>query len=274
MINENILNEAKQGDIQAFHKLFMPFQEKLKSFLFRLAANPDDVDDLFQEIYLKSFEKLSTFKGNSTLKTWVFKIAINLARNKFNQEQRWHRNTFNLVRDLAHSKPEYMYELEYTNKNSSHGFFEIKEHIDYCFTCIGKMLPLDQQIAVILKKLYNFKVKEIALIVDNTEGQVKHLLHDGRKTMKEIFNDLCAIVNKKGICFQCSGLNKRFNPKEDAREKLMQIKLFRDRDVLNENKLLKLRVELIKGINPHKNSGTDLHKVFFKFSRLVNSKAS
>ncbi len=74
------------------------------------------------------------------------------------------------------------------------------------------------------------------------------------------------------MCFQCSGLNKKFNPKEDAQERLMRLGLFRKRESLDRDKLFKMRTDLVKGINPLENNGTDLHEVFFELGRVVNSK--
>jgi RNA polymerase sigma-70 factor, ECF subfamily len=55
-----------------------------------------------------------------------------------------------------------------------------------------------------LKDVYDFSVREICLIVEKTEGVVKYLLQDGRKIMADIFDHRCALVNKNGVCHQCS----------------------------------------------------------------------
>ena len=77
--------------------------------------------------------------------------------------------------------------------------------------------------------MYGFKVKEIAVIMDKTYGVVKHLIHNARKTMVDIFDDTCAFVNKHGVCNQCSELNGRFNPKQDHRVEEMKIKMVREK---------------------------------------------
>lgn len=79
MENEEILNAATSGDINAFQILFAEFQNQLKSFLYRLLTDRDDVNDLTHDTFIKAFTKISTFNRESTLKTWVFKIATNLA---------------------------------------------------------------------------------------------------------------------------------------------------------------------------------------------------
>jgi RNA polymerase sigma-70 factor (ECF subfamily) len=159
----------------------------------------------------------------------------------------------------------------HANQHAPQGVYEIREHIDYCFTCVSKMLPLEQQIALILKDIYDFKVKEIAGIMDTTYGVVKHLLHSARKTMIAIFDDTCALVSKRGVCNQCSELNGKFNPKQDRQAKLMKIKMVKDRSSYNVKELYALRAELVKGIDPLQAEGADLHEALMNINHRVNS---
>ncbi|CAN5587551.1 hypothetical protein BH11BAC3_BH11BAC3_06990 [soil metagenome] len=57
---------------------------------------------------------------------------------------------------------------------------------------------------ILLKDVYDFSVNEICNILDKTEGVIKYLLQDGRKIMTDIFENRCALVNKNGVCHQCS----------------------------------------------------------------------
>ena len=101
-------------------------------------------------------------------------------------------------------------------------------------------------------------------------GTAKHLLHNGRKKMVEIFDDTCVLVSKRGVCHQCSGLNKKFNPKQDAQEKLIKFKMVREKDTSNARQLYTLRAQLVKAIDPLEAEGTNLHEVFFDINRRVN----
>lgn len=72
---------------------------------------------------------------------------------------------------------------------SPNGQYEAKEHITFCFTCISKSLPLEQQLCVFLKEVYEFKVSEIAIILNTTEAMVKYYLHTGRSKMISILRE-------------------------------------------------------------------------------------
>lgn len=274
MNREQLLTQAKEGDIRAFHELFTAFQPQLKSYLYRLMANRNDMEDLAHDVFIISFENIKGFRGAASLKTWVFTIATNEARRRLKNRKKWVVDTLDRSRQLAHSDDELMNRIEQANQLSPQGAYEIREHIDYCFTCVSKMLPLQQQIALILKDIYGFKIKEIGEIMDATAARVKHYLHNARQKMIEIFNQTCALVNQNGICNQCSELNGKFNPKQNKQEELMKIKWVKNRDKHTNAELLRLRAELVKGIDPLLTNGADLHEAMMSLNFLSNADAA
>jgi RNA polymerase sigma-70 factor, ECF subfamily len=123
--------------------------------------------------------------------------------------------------------------------------YDMREHIDTCFTCIAKNLPIENQVVLMLKDVYDFSLSEICLIISKTEGVVKYLLQDARKTMTDIFNHRCALINKKGVCNQCSELNGWFNPKQNQQEALMQLELVKGSIKYNRTELFAMRTALV-----------------------------
>lgn len=271
MSDERLLKQAQAGNIRAFHNLFVEFQPQLKSYLYRLIANRNDMEDIVHDVFIIAFENIKSFREEASLKTWVFTIATNYAKRHLKNKDRWVTDTFERTRIMAHSDSNLMNQIDQTNQHSLQGVYEIQEHIDYCFTCVSKMLPIQQQVALILKDIYSFKTKEICLIMEASPGQVKHYLHDARQKMIEIFDDTCALVNKNGICNQCSELNGKFNPKQDRQAELMKIKWVKNRAKHTDQELYRLRAELVKGIDPLHGKGTDLHEVMMAINHKVNA---
>jgi len=101
-----------------------------------------------------------------------------------------------------------------TNNHSAQGRYEVKEHIDFCFPCISKTLTIEEQVAIILKDNYTFSRTEIAQVLSKTEDVVKHLLFSDRKMMIEFFDSRCVLINKKGVCHQCTEQAGAFDPKQ------------------------------------------------------------
>jgi RNA polymerase sigma-70 factor (ECF subfamily) len=269
--DHTLLEQAQAGDIRAFQTLFSQFQPQLKSYLYRLLANRNDMEDVAQDVFIIAFENIGTFRGDASLKTWVFTIATNHARKQLKNQARWATDTFERIRERAHREAAVMSSLHYANEHAPQGVYEIREHIDYCFTCVSKMLPIEPQIALILKDIYGFKIKEIALIMAVTQSRVKHFLHNARQTMIGIFDDTCALVHKNGVCNQCSELNGRFNPKQDKQAELMKINWVKTRADHTTQELYQLRAELVKGMDPLQANGADLHEVFLRIGHTVNA---
>ena len=145
----------------------------------------------------------------------------------------------------------------------------MKEHIDTCFTCISKNLPIENQIAIMLKDIYDFTVTEICQIIDKTEGVVKYLLQDGRKTMINIFDNRCALVNKNGVCHQCTELNGWFNPKENQQQELMKLDLVKGSKKYDREELYNIRTKLVKAIDPLRSNGSELQEILLNCNRMA-----
>jgi len=264
MEREDILKSAISGDINAFQTLFAEFQDQLKSYLYRLLTDRDDVDDLTHDTFIRAFTRISTFNQESSLKTWVFKIGTNLAYDHLRKLKRWRPDAQDRAADLAISSEEIRQVFWMVHDTSPAGAYEMKEHIDYCFTCISKTLPIENQVALILKNIYDFQSKEIGLILEKTEAVIKHLLNDARNTMTDIFDHRCALINKNGVCHQCSHINGIFNPKQDQQEELMKLDLVKGSKKYNREELFTLRTMLVKAIDPLHASGTDFHDAIMR----------
>jgi RNA polymerase sigma-70 factor (ECF subfamily) len=269
MEKEEILQSAIAGDINAFQTLFSEFQNQLKSYLYRLVTDRNDVEDLTHDTFIKAFSGISTFNQDASLKTWVFRIATNLAYDHLRKLKRWQADAQDRAADLAIGSEEIRQVFWMVHDTSPYGAYEMKEHIDYCFTCISKTLLIENQVALILMNIYDFKVKEISMILDKTEGVVKHLLNDARNTMTDIFEHRCALINKNGVCHQCSHINEIFNPKQNQQEELMKLELVKASRKYNREQLFTLRMLLVKGIDPLQAAGTDFHEEIMKCLRTA-----
>jgi RNA polymerase sigma-70 factor, ECF subfamily len=265
--NEQTLKLALNGDINAFQKLFAEFQNQLKSYLYRLLTDRENAEDLTHDTFVKAFDKIANFKGTSSFKTWVFTIATNLAYDHLKKQKRWLPGAQDKAKALAISNENIGRAFHIVNNAGGENTYEMKEHIDFCFTCISKSLPIENQVALILKDIYDFSVNDICLILEKTEGVIKHLLIDARKTMTEIFDHRCALINKNGVCNQCSELNGVFNPKQNQQVALMKLELVKASKKFNREELYQLRTTLVKAIDPTRGKGADLQDIIMKCTR-------
>ncbi|MEL6191533.1 MAG: RNA polymerase sigma factor [Bacteroidota bacterium] len=264
-----VLQKALKGDIHAFQSLFSEFQEALRSYLYRLLANRSDAEDISHDTFIKAYDKLHQFRGESSLKTWVFQIATSLAYNYLKRRNNWTEDVSAQAKEIVRQTPALARRIQQVSESATFNTYDIKEHIDTCFTCISKTLPIENQICLMLKDVYDFSIKEIMLILDKSEGTVKYLLQTARKTMAEVFDKRCALVNKNGICHQCSELNGWLNPKQDQQEARMKIKMVKEAGQHDKEMLFSMRTQLIKYINPLSSSGHELQEVLMECNRIA-----
>ncbi|MEO9852303.1 MAG: RNA polymerase sigma factor [Reichenbachiella sp.] len=250
----------------AYESDFLAFKDELLSFVFRLVSNRAQAEDLIHDTYIKAFDKLDTFRQESTFKTWVFAIAHNLAKNQLAKQKRWREDAQQINARLHINSEEMFNDMRAVYDSKPDANFEIKEHITYCFNCMSKTLEIQQQMCLWLKNVYDFKVHEIMTITGLTEGKVKHALADGRKHLIRIFDDKCAFVSKNGTCHQCSSLKGILNPKQDAQTEANRIKMVKEGASAEKERLLDLRVELVQSINPLDTPSAHLHTYFLENS--------
>ena len=254
------------GDIDLSQE-FEDYKGQLRSYILRMTASAEDTEDILQDSYIKAQENLEKFRGESSLKTWIFAIASNLARDLMRAQKRWPENVTDICREKALKDRAFIGESIQISQTSPQGAFEIKEHIAFCFTCIAKSLPLEQHLCILLKEIHDFKLKEIAVILQLSEDLVKYHLHTARAKMTDVFEGRCSLINKEGICHQCTELNSIFNPKQDAQEQLVKIKMAREADKADKEHLFDLRTEIVREIDPYESGGADLELHHLAFNR-------
>jgi RNA polymerase sigma-70 factor (ECF subfamily) len=251
---------------------FEAFQRELKSFLLRMTASVQDAEDIVQETYIKAQAMMHTFRGEASLKTWVFSIASNLARDLLRSKQRWPETVTDICREEALGNRKFFQKAMQIRQNSPQGHFEIKEHIAFCFTCVSKSLALDGHLVLLLKEVYGFKVKEISQIAQMSEAMVKYHLHVSRRKMIEIFDHRCSLINKQGICHQCTELNGIFNPKQKAQEELVKIEMAKDAENKSIDELFDLRIKILQELDPFESGAAELQLHHLEHNRRVMEK--
>jgi RNA polymerase sigma-70 factor (ECF subfamily) len=202
----------------------------------------------------------------------VFSIASNLARDLLKSKDRWPENVTDICKDAALRNRQFFQEAMHIRQTSPQGNFEIKEHIAFCFTCIAKSLPLEGHLVLLLKEIYGFKVKEISQIVQMSEAMVKYHLHVSRSKMMEVFDHRCSLINKQGICYQCTELNGIFNPKQNAQEELVKIEMARDAEKRSREELLDLRLKILQELDPFESDAAELQLHHLDHNRQVMEK--
>ncbi len=81
MEDDILVAKVKQGNIQAFDQLVKRYHSRIYTLTYQMTSNREDAEDLTQDIFVKAFEAMPSFKGNSSFYTWLYRIGVNKTIN-------------------------------------------------------------------------------------------------------------------------------------------------------------------------------------------------
>jgi RNA polymerase sigma-70 factor, ECF subfamily len=177
-----LLDSLRAGTEEAYEEFINKYQQPVYNLVYRLMDDPSDAADVVQEIFLKVFRGIGSFRGNSSLKTWLYRIACNEAYN--------HRRWF-----TRHKKQEVGFETECDHGPNLHDLlpdparsaFEIvydREARAMIETALSEVNPAFRA-AVILRDIEDLSYEEIAEVLQVSLGTVKSRILRGREALKK-----------------------------------------------------------------------------------------
>ena len=167
---ENLVQLSREGDSAAFEILFSTFKSRLHNSLFKILRNFHETEDIVQQSFIRAWEKIETFKGNSNFYTWLYRIGFNLAITKINS-----------------SKEVQIDEGFESTLNSNENIikdFETKE-LSQQVQQLLKQIPEEQRTAYVLCEIDDKNYDEIALITNVPVGTVRSRIFRARKFLME-----------------------------------------------------------------------------------------
>lgn len=162
-----LLEQARAGSRAAFDRLAVSLRPGLRSFIYRMVAQPEDTEDLVQETLLRAYRGLPGFRGASSFRTWVFTIAHRLCIDTLHERRRWPW-TAQLEAEVFAKSHAQEVDLIHGSMRTPGFRFEVREHIAFCLACVGRSLPSEQHAALLLSEMFDFKDREGAEILFRT----------------------------------------------------------------------------------------------------------
>jgi RNA polymerase sigma factor (sigma-70 family) len=194
---EQLAHQAREGDGEALERLIMEIYGDIHGLSLRMLGFASDAEDAAQEIMIKIITHLSTFRGESTFKTWSFRIAINhlLSFRKTLAEKK--DIDFNLWEQLGdRTDPTFDHDsLPGTDK-----MLLMEEVRIGCMQGMLQCLDKRVRIAVILGELFEVTSEEGAVILGITPAAFRKRLSRGREQLTGFMRKNCGLVNSRNHC--------------------------------------------------------------------------
>ena len=183
MNQPELVEQLQHGDESAFRKLVDEWQDMVYNTAVGIVQNPEDADDITQEVFVQVYQSVSSFKGESKLSTWLYRITLSKALD--HEKKRKRKKRFAFVQSLfSGPEEEPLHPVEFDHPGVK---LEKKESANDLFNAL-KQLPDNQRIAFTLHKLEGQSYLEIAEIMNTSLYAVESLMGRAKGNLKKILN--------------------------------------------------------------------------------------
>ena len=184
-LDQDLVRRVQQGDKSAFDLLVIKYQHKIVHLVNRYVKDPSEAQDVAQDSFIKAYKALGEFRGESAFYTWLYRIAINTAKN------------YLLSRSRRHSDYEVdMQDAEQIENAPQLKDIETPENqlmndqiVEVIKSAIDK-LPEEMRIAIMLREFEGMSYEEIAEAMDCPIGTVRSRIFRAREAIDEKLNPL------------------------------------------------------------------------------------
>ena len=169
-----LFEKVQSRDSRAFDQLMREYSPELYNFILRIVSNTEDAQDILQDTFVRVWEKSHQFKGKSSVKTWIFRIAINLSYTHLKKRKRWSLSILDEIKSLiSGSDPVRDTEREYNSAllEKSLAFLTPRQH------------------AVVVARIYeDLPFAQIGAALGCSENSAKVHFHEGKKRIESYIN--------------------------------------------------------------------------------------
>lgn len=178
-VDAELIDRVRQGDKRAFDLLVLKYQRRIMRLLARMVRNPSDIEDIAQETFIKAYRALPDFRGDSAFYTWLYRIAVNTARN-------WHvalNRRPQTINPAENDEGETFDQIDnLTDINTPEALLASRQVADTISQAMQE-LPDDLRIAILLREVEGMSYDDIAQTMQCPIGTVRSRIFRARETI-------------------------------------------------------------------------------------------
>jgi RNA polymerase sigma-70 factor (ECF subfamily) len=215
-----VIAELKAGSEEAFASLIAQYHAPLYSLIARTIPDPCEAADITQDVFIKIYRGIGGFNGDSSLRTWIYRIALHEASNQRRWWCRHKRREITIEQELASSGDGEAFHLKDTLVDQHESPFDLAAHAELRqqVEAAVREIPEPFQTVVVLRDIEGFGYEEIAEILDMNLGTVKSRLMRGRAHLKARLAPLVRASGKASSSSPVCSSNGNRAPLAELRE--------------------------------------------------------
>ncbi|MFA5704227.1 MAG: RNA polymerase sigma factor RpoE [Advenella sp.] len=178
-VDAELVARVQKGDKRAFDLLVLKYQRKIMRLLSRMLNNQAEVEDIAQETFIKAYRALPQFRGESAFYTWLYRIAINTARNwlSSNQRKMLVSDTFETKEGETFSQSDNLIDIDTPESRM------VSSEIAHTVNKAIEDLPEDLRTAIVLREIEGLSYEEIAQTMECPIGTVRSRIFRAREAI-------------------------------------------------------------------------------------------
>ncbi len=182
---QRLVQGARTGDLEAYDSLVRRYQERIYATIYHMTANHEDATDLAQETFIKAYQALKSFKGESSFFTWVYRIAVNKTINFLKQRK---NKTYMSLNDLdfnAEHDADLVALISEKTPRREVNLIELQEKLNAAMQKLSEI----HRLVVTLHDVQGLSHEEIGKIMNCNTGTVRSRLFYARQQLQAYLSD-------------------------------------------------------------------------------------
>lgn len=190
-IDTGLVHRFNAGDESAFNEIVSRYRGKIYGLTLGLLHNSADAEEITQDAFIRAYNGLARFRGDSSLATWLYRIAVNLARNRYWYFFRRRRHAWvSLERPLANDASSTLGDLVAADSPDPSQETAVDEFSRLIAMCMERLDQRHREILV-LRNVHNLPYERIAQILGINVGTVKSRIARARENLRALLVELC-----------------------------------------------------------------------------------
>ncbi|MFO7172271.1 MAG: sigma-70 family RNA polymerase sigma factor [Bacillota bacterium] len=176
-----LVERARQGDVDAFEALIVQYERKVYNLAYRLTGNPEDASDLAQEAFVRVYQSLGDFRGDSSFATWLYRIVANACRDELRRRQRQRTVSLEVTVENEDGEMVRQYADEGEGPDQALERVELQRLVRETLATLDE----DHRQILILRDFQDLSYQDIAELLNLSLGTVKSRINRARNALKE-----------------------------------------------------------------------------------------
>jgi len=199
MPDEVLIQKSKNGDLEAFEQLVRRYESKVYTIAYRFMGNHADALDLAQETFLRLYQALPGFRGESSFMTWLYRIAANACRDEIRRQQK--HGLLSLDGGNSGGGEAAAGDCCTARHNlgaaivSPEEALERRELNEAIQKCLNSLSP-EHRLVLVMREIQGMSYEEIAGVMNCSLGTVKSRLNRARHSFKEKFHEKWELLSR------------------------------------------------------------------------------